>query len=126
VLGLKNTKAANAAGTSTRTVPSAKRKISRERRGIAPLQQCDQVRSGFCVCLRSCRLLLRSSEGQWLDLRSIERDWEARRLAVELGKDDAITMAASAWALAYVVCNLEVAAGLIDRALALNSNLAEA
>jgi hypothetical protein len=73
--------------------------------------------------------LLRPSEGQWLDFRSFERDWEARRLAkyaVELGKDDAITMAASAWALAYVVCDLEVAAGLIDRALAFNSNLAEA
>jgi tetratricopeptide (TPR) repeat protein len=46
--------------------------------------------------------------------------------AVELGKDDAITIAASAWALAYVVCDLEVGAALIDRALVLNSNLAEA
>jgi tetratricopeptide (TPR) repeat protein len=46
--------------------------------------------------------------------------------AVELGKDDAITLTASAWALAYVVRDLEVAAALIDRALVLNSNLAEA
>jgi TolB-like protein len=46
--------------------------------------------------------------------------------AVELGKDDAIALAASGWALAYVVRDLEVGAGLVDRALVLNSNLAEA
>jgi TolB-like protein len=46
--------------------------------------------------------------------------------AVELGKDDAIALAAGGWALAYVVCDLEGGAGLIDRALVLNSNLAEA
>jgi len=46
--------------------------------------------------------------------------------AVELGKDDAMTLGASGYALAYVVRDLGVGAGLIDRALALNSNLAEA
>ncbi|MCK1679992.1 adenylate/guanylate cyclase domain-containing protein [Bradyrhizobium sp. 147] len=46
--------------------------------------------------------------------------------AVELGKDDAIALAASGYALAYVVRDLEAGAGLIDRALVLNSNLAEA
>jgi TolB-like protein/class 3 adenylate cyclase len=46
--------------------------------------------------------------------------------AVELGKDDAIVLTASAWALAYVVHDLEAGASLIDRALGLNSNLAEA
>jgi len=46
--------------------------------------------------------------------------------AVELGKDDAATIVASGWALAYVVRDLEAGAGLIDRALVLNSNLAEA
>jgi tetratricopeptide (TPR) repeat protein len=46
--------------------------------------------------------------------------------AVELGKDDAMALAASGWALALVVRDLGVAAGLIDRALVLNSNLAEA
>jgi tetratricopeptide (TPR) repeat protein len=54
---------------------------------------------------------------------------EATRLAqraVELGKDDAIALAASGWALAYVVRDLGVGAALIDRALVLNSNLAEA
>ena len=46
--------------------------------------------------------------------------------AGELGKDDAITLAASGWALAFVVRDLEVGAALIDRALVLNSNSAEA
>jgi adenylate cyclase len=46
--------------------------------------------------------------------------------AVELGKDDAIAIAASGWALAYVVRDLGAGAALIDRALVLNSNLAEA
>jgi TolB-like protein/class 3 adenylate cyclase len=46
--------------------------------------------------------------------------------AVELGKDDAIALAASGWALAFIVRDLEVGAALIDRALVLNSNLAEA
>jgi adenylate cyclase len=46
--------------------------------------------------------------------------------AVELGKDDAVALATSGWALAYVVRDLEVGAGLVDRALVLNSNLAEA
>src|SRR5258705_3335884 len=46
--------------------------------------------------------------------------------AVELGKDDASALAASGHALAHVVRDLEVGAALIDRALVLNSNLAEA
>jgi adenylate cyclase len=54
---------------------------------------------------------------------------EVKRLAqraVELGKDEAIALAASGHALAYVVRDLGVGAALIDRALGLNSNLAEA
>ena len=54
---------------------------------------------------------------------------EVKRLAqraVELGKDDAIALAAGGNALVFVVRDLEVGAGLIDRALVLNSNLAEA
>jgi TolB-like protein/tetratricopeptide (TPR) repeat protein len=54
---------------------------------------------------------------------------EVKRLAqraVELGKDDAIALAAGGWALAYVVRDLEVGAALIDRALVLNSNSAGA
>jgi tetratricopeptide (TPR) repeat protein len=53
---------------------------------------------------------------------------EVKRLAqraVELGKDDAMVLAASGWALAFVVLDLGGGAALIDRALGLNSNLAE-
>jgi TolB-like protein/tetratricopeptide (TPR) repeat protein len=46
--------------------------------------------------------------------------------AVELGKDDAIAIAASGCALVFVVRDLRLGAALIDRALVLNSNLAEA
>jgi TolB-like protein/class 3 adenylate cyclase len=46
--------------------------------------------------------------------------------AVELGKDDPIALSAGGNALAFVVGDLGVGAGLVDRALALNSNLAEA
>jgi tetratricopeptide (TPR) repeat protein len=54
---------------------------------------------------------------------------EVRRLAqraIELGNDDAIALAHSGYALAYVARDLEVGAALIDRALVLNSNVAEA
>jgi TolB-like protein/tetratricopeptide (TPR) repeat protein len=46
--------------------------------------------------------------------------------AIKLGKDDAIALVSSGYALAVVVRDLEVGASLIDRALVLNSNLAEA
>ena len=46
--------------------------------------------------------------------------------ALEHGKDDAGVLCGSGWALAFVVRDLGVGAGLVDRALMLNSNLAEA
>src|SRR5258707_9972628 len=46
--------------------------------------------------------------------------------AVELGNDDAIALAHSGYAFAYVVRDLGLGAALIDRALVLNPNLAEA
>jgi TolB-like protein len=48
------------------------------------------------------------------------------RRAVELGKDDATALSGSGWALAHVARDLEAGAALIDHALLLNSNLAEA
>jgi adenylate cyclase len=48
------------------------------------------------------------------------------RSAVELGRDDAFALAASGYASAFVVRDLGGGAALIDRALELNSNLAEA
>src|SRR5258707_13918600 len=44
--------------------------------------------------------------------------------AVELGKDDAVALAAGGWGLAYVVCDLEGGAALIGCGLVLNSNFA--
>ncbi|WP_283813882.1 adenylate/guanylate cyclase domain-containing protein [Bradyrhizobium niftali] len=46
--------------------------------------------------------------------------------AVELGKDDVIALAASGYTLAFVARDLGGGAALIDRALAFNSNWAEA
>jgi len=54
---------------------------------------------------------------------------EASRLAqraLEHGKDDADVLCGSGWALAFVVRDLGIGTGLVDRALMLNSNLAEA
>ncbi|MHC2149464.1 TolB-like protein [Bradyrhizobium diazoefficiens] len=48
------------------------------------------------------------------------------RRAAELGKDDAIALSGSGWTFAYVVGDFEQGAALIDRALFLNVNLAEA
>jgi TolB-like protein len=67
------------------------------------------------------------SEG-WISVTGNEIA-EVTRLAqraVELGKDDAMALATSGWALAFVVRDLDVGAALVDRALVLNSNLAEA
>ena len=64
----------------------------------------------------------------WIAGTAKEMD-EVRRFTqrtVELGTDDAIALANSGWALAYVVHDLELGAALIDRALVLNSNSAEA
>ncbi|MEH2611770.1 adenylate/guanylate cyclase domain-containing protein [Bradyrhizobium sp. AZCC 1693] len=64
----------------------------------------------------------------WISLTP-EEVAEVSRLAqraVELGRDDAIALSDSGWALAYVVRDLDRGAALIDRALALNSNVAEA
>ena len=47
------------------------------------------------------------------------------RRAVALGADDAFTLAGSGWAVAYVVCDLDTGRALIDRALALNPNVAD-
>jgi TolB-like protein len=48
------------------------------------------------------------------------------RLAIKLGSDDALVLCLAAFALAYVVGDLDDGAGFMDRALALNPNLARA
>jgi TolB-like protein len=48
------------------------------------------------------------------------------RLAVELGKDDAVALARGGHALAHLAADLDAGAALIDRAVVLNPNLAAA
>ena len=48
------------------------------------------------------------------------------RRAIQAGSDDAFVLGAGGWALAYVVRELDAGAGFVDRALALNPNLADA
>jgi tetratricopeptide (TPR) repeat protein len=64
--------------------------------------------------------------GGWMSDREIEIA-EAERLAikaVQLGKDDAVALSRAGNVLAYVVHNLDAGRLFIDRALALNPNLA--
>jgi TolB-like protein len=77
---------------------------------------------------RAVDCYVRAKVNGWISITPNEIA-EVTRLAqraVELGRDDAIALAASGWGLAHVVRDLEVGAALIERALVLNSNLAEA
>ena len=77
---------------------------------------------------RAASCYARSKADGWIAVTPNEIA-EVKRLArkaIELGRDDAIALAASGWALAFVVRDLAAAADLMDRALVLNSNLAEA
>jgi TolB-like protein len=64
----------------------------------------------------------------WMNDRVQEIAETARlaRRAVELGRDDAAALSAGGYTLAYVVGDLDDGAAFIDRALALNPNLAAA
>jgi adenylate cyclase len=71
---------------------------------------------------------VRRKGSRWIIDRVQETAETARlaRRAAELGWDDAVALAWGGFALAYVVHDVEVGAALIDRALQLNPNLAEA
>jgi len=71
---------------------------------------------------------VRRKGSRWIIDRAQETAETARlaRRAAELGWDDAVALAWGGFALAYVVHDVEVGAALIDRALQLNPNLAEA
>ena len=71
---------------------------------------------------------VRRKGSRWIVDRMQETAETARlaRRAAELGWDDAVALAWGGFALAYVVHDVEVGAALIDRALQLNPNLAEA
>jgi TolB-like protein/Tfp pilus assembly protein PilF len=70
----------------------------------------------------------RRKASRWMTDRVKETSETARlaRRAVELGKEDAVALSTGAFALAYVVGDLDDGVAFIDRALALNPNLAAA
>jgi TolB-like protein len=70
----------------------------------------------------------RRKAARWSTDRVKEASEAARlaRRAVELGKEDAVALSTAGYALAYVVGDLDDGAAFIDRALALNPNLASA
>jgi tetratricopeptide (TPR) repeat protein len=69
----------------------------------------------------------RKSERWMLDrARETAEAASLARKAAEVGRDDAIALARGGFALAYVVHDVDAGATLIDRALRLNPNLADA
>ena len=77
---------------------------------------------------RAASCYVNAKTNGWSANTSDEID-EVTRLAqraLDLGKDDAVALCRSGWALAFVVRDLERGAALIDRALMFNANLAEA
>lgn len=77
-------------------------------------------RAAFCYLIARINGWIPDTSSAIVDVKKLTQR------AVELGKDDAIALSAGGNALAFVVGDLGVGAGLVDRALALNSNLAEA
>jgi TolB-like protein len=80
---------------------------------------------GYAMAAR-CQLWRRAN-GWWTD--HVQESAETVRLArraIELGKDDADALAAGAFALAVVARDYDAGATYIDRALAINPNLATA
>jgi tetratricopeptide (TPR) repeat protein len=76
--------------------------------------------AGFCYVVRKIN--------GWTTDRAHEvaETMRLARLAAQLGKDDAVALSFGGLALGYVAGDLEGAVALIDRALALNPNLATA
>ena len=75
-------------------------------------------RAAFCYVFRKINGWISGTANEIAEVKRL-----AQR-AVDLGKDDAIALAAGGYALVFVVRDLEVGPALIDRALVLNSNLA--
>jgi TolB-like protein/Flp pilus assembly protein TadD len=71
--------------------------------------------------------LLRMTNGWMADKqREIAETARLCRRAVERGKDDPVALSMAGWALGRVVGDIDAAVSLVDRALALNPNLAMA
>jgi adenylate cyclase len=74
----------------------------------------------------SCYVFAKTNGWISVTASEIAKVKEFARRAVQLGNDDVIALAASGYSLAFVGRDLGGGAALIDRALVLNSNLAEA
>jgi TolB-like protein/class 3 adenylate cyclase len=113
-------------------------------RGLAKLHQIDrQANEGalrlfnsaididpdFALAYGRASFCYVSAKGYGWSSGTADEISEVRRLtqrAVALGKDDAMALSLGAWGLAYFVRDLQSGSALIDRALAMNSNLADA
>ena len=92
------------------------------------MQAIEHDRDFAMAYARAARCYVTRKSNGWM-LDSAKEIAEAMRLArkaVELGRDDAIALSYGGYALGYVGGELEDCAALIDRALALNPNLAAA
>ena len=81
-----------------------------------------------CLCLRHGGMVLRVTQGARLDDRSCGRDCRSDRLArkaTHLGGDDPTALCTGGYALAIGAREFEDAERFIDRALAINPNLAQ-
>jgi len=71
--------------------------------------------------------VIRKANGWMTDqLQEIEKTARLARLAVDLGKDDALALSFGGYALGYVVGELDDCAAFVEQALTLNPNLAVA
>jgi TolB-like protein len=76
------------------------------------------ARAAQCFVLRKVN--------RWMTAQEVAEAAQLARRAVDLGRDDAISLAYGGHVLSYVVGELDDGAAFVDRALALNSNLAAA
>jgi TolB-like protein len=76
------------------------------------------ARAAQCFVLRKVN--------RWMAAQEVAEAARLARRAVDLGRDDAIALAYGGHVLAYVIGELDDGAAFVDRALALNSNLAAA
>jgi hypothetical protein len=74
----------------------------------------------------SCYIYAKANSWTSITPNEIAKVTRLAQRAVQLGKDNAIALATGGYALVYVAHELEAGAALVHRALALNSNWAEA
>jgi TolB-like protein len=78
---------------------------------------------GLMMCCIANRRTFGLVDGADTDRAELER---LSRIATRIGAEDAVTMAHAGWATAYVLHDLALARQFVERALALNPNLAAA